>query len=119
MENFLDCTISPSSSVSLLTTSPFKMVKILVTGGNQGLGFYLIEYLLTFPDHEVFLGSRSIEKGEEAAKKLRENSNNDKSSSVEVIQLDVSSDESIRKAAALDELKQLDVLVNNAGVLGK
>lgn len=95
------------------------MVKFLVTGANQGLGYYLVEYLLSFPNHQVFLGSRSVEKGEEAAKKLRENPQNDKSSSVKVVQIDVSSDDSINKAAALDDLKELDALINNAGIAGK
>lgn len=92
------------------------MPKILISGANQGLGFHLIEYLLQFPNNEIFLGSRSVEKGEEAAKKLRNNSKNHETSQVKVVQLDVTDDKSIKQAAASEDLKSLDILLNNAGV---
>jgi len=95
------------------------MSRILISGANQGLGFYLVEYLLQFPNNQIFLGSRSVDKGEEAAKKLRSNPENHETSQVKVVQLDVTDDESVKKAAALDDLKTLDILVNNAGVYCK
>lgn len=68
-------------------------------------------------DHgaKVFLGSRSAEKGEAAVKDVLEYAGAD--AKVELLQIDVASDESVQKAA--DSLKDKDVkltaIVNNAG----
>ncbi len=85
----------------------------LITGGNRGIGFAACESLAK-KGMKILLGSRDIEKGEFAAKKLQ-----DKGHDVTFISLDVSQPKSIQCAA--DEIQKqygsLDVLVNNAGVL--
>lgn len=68
-------------------------------------------------DHgaKVFLGSRSAEKGETAVKEVKEHAGAD--AQVELLQIDVGSDESVQKAAT--SLKEkgvtLTAIVNNAG----
>ena len=68
-------------------------------------------------DHaaKVFLGSRSAEKGEAAIKAVKEYAGTD--AKVELLQIDVSSDDSVQKAAASlkDRGVKLTAIVNNAG----
>lgn len=92
------------------------MATVLITGANSGIGYETVKALLESPrPYYIYLGSRSIDKGNEAAGLLR-NEFPESRSSIEVVQIDVSSDSSI--AAACEEVTQagyLDVLVNNAG----
>ena len=85
------------------------MTVTLITGGNTGLGFEAARRLNEL-GHKVYIGSRSEEKGRKAAEEL----------GAEYLVLDVTSEDSVRKAAA--EMKQkeghLDVLINNAGIPG-
>jgi NAD(P)-dependent dehydrogenase (short-subunit alcohol dehydrogenase family) len=74
----------------------------LVTGGNRGIGLEVCRQLVR-GGHEVILGSRDRAKGERVANGLR------------VVELDVSDDASVQRAAA--EIDALDVLVNNAAIL--
>jgi NAD(P)-dependent dehydrogenase (short-subunit alcohol dehydrogenase family) len=80
----------------------------LVTGGNRGLGFETAKELAA-AGLRVVLTSRDPAAGKEAAQLL----------GVEHVQLDVSSEESVDRC--VDELNrrgiEVDVLVNNAGVL--
>jgi NAD(P)-dependent dehydrogenase (short-subunit alcohol dehydrogenase family) len=78
------------------------MTVALVTGGNRGIGLEVCRQLAA-NGHEVILGSRDKRKGEQIADGLR------------VVELDVSDDASVRRAAA--EIERLDVLVNNAAIL--
>ncbi|KAH6609295.1 hypothetical protein Trco_002641 [Trichoderma cornu-damae] len=88
---------------------------VLVTGGNRGIGYEIVKALVEsqLPYH-VFLASRDVGKGKEAAASLKPRSG----SSISVVQLDVSSPESIANAVAAvkAESGRLDVLVNNAGI---
>jgi NAD(P)-dependent dehydrogenase (short-subunit alcohol dehydrogenase family) len=84
----------------------------LVTGGNRGIGFEIC-HQLSQKGWQVFLASRDLERGTEAALKL------DKSGKqVRAIQLDVASEQSIKRAAGelAGHVKHLDVLVNNAAI---
>ena len=85
----------------------------LVTGANRGLGLEVARQLAR-RGITVILGSRNPEKGERAAKTLKEES-------LRVLprQLDVSDDRSVGRSAAglREEFGRLDVLVNNAGIL--
>ncbi|KAJ3473606.1 hypothetical protein NLG97_g10222 [Lecanicillium saksenae] len=91
---------------------------VFITGANTGIGYETVRALVgeTARAYHVYLGSRSVEKGNEAAEKLRAEFPETKSA-IEVVQIDVSSDESIN--AAYETVKAgpgyVDVLVNNAG----
>ena len=55
-----------------------------------------------------------------ALEKLQGNPNNDdKTSQVKLVQLDIADDESIKKLAQHEDLQSPDVLLNNAGVNGE
>ena len=84
----------------------------LVTGGNKGIGFAICKGLLA-ADFNVFLAARNKEKGEAAIEKLATDSN-----SVQLVELDVTDDKSIKNAVATvsNKTESLDVLVNNAGI---
>jgi NAD(P)-dependent dehydrogenase (short-subunit alcohol dehydrogenase family) len=86
----------------------------LVTGANKSIG-YETARRLGEAGYRVWLGSRDRERGEAAAAELRQ-----KGHDVRVLEIDVASDASVEAAATrvLQEDGRLDVLVNNAGVLG-
>ncbi|KIW09812.1 hypothetical protein PV08_11913 [Exophiala spinifera] len=89
---------------------------VLITGANQGLGFECVKKLAAEqPDYHILLGSRNAQRGTDAAAKVTDLAPGSK---VEPIQLDVTDDESIAKAAKYVEQKfgRLDVLFNNAGI---
>lgn len=90
---------------------------ILVTGGNSGLGK---QSVLEFAKHspaEIWLGSRSIKKAEEAIKDIRRQV--PKAQPIRAFQLDLSSFQSIREAAATfhQQSGRLDLLILNAGIM--
>lgn len=91
------------------------MKTVLITGANKGIGFETARQLLQ-SDFFVFIGSRNIENGLAAVKKLHAEG----LSHVEAIELDVTDDSSIRHAR--EEIgrktKVLDILINNAGING-
>jgi NAD(P)-dependent dehydrogenase (short-subunit alcohol dehydrogenase family) len=78
----------------------------LVTGANRGIGLEVCRQLAE-RGYVVVLGSRELEKGEQAARELR--------GDVRAIQLDVADPASVRAAAAA--LDRLDAVVNNAAIL--
>jgi len=84
------------------------MPSALVTGGNKGIGYEACR-LLKKEGLDVILTARDKKRGGAAAKKL----------GVEFCQLDVTDERSIKKC--VDHVKkahkELDVLVNNAGIL--
>jgi len=88
------------------------MKKVLITGANKSIGFETARQLLDL-GYYVYLGSRDLEKGEEAVARL--NSDN-----VEAIKIDVSDEASIKAARKTvgEKTDVLDVLINNAGVRG-
>ncbi|WP_114423532.1 SDR family NAD(P)-dependent oxidoreductase [Nocardioides houyundeii] len=85
------------------------MTVTLITGANKGIGFETARQLIEL-GHTVYVGARDVERGEKAAAEL----------GAGFVQLDVTDDASV--AAALARIEdgegRLDVLVNNAGVLG-
>ena len=84
----------------------------VVTGGNRGLGFETCRQLAKKGYH-VVLGARSFETAKAAAAKLT-------GEKLEVVpfKLDVTDQADIAKLKSylMNEVKQLDVLINNAGV---
>ncbi len=87
----------------------------LVTGANKSIGFEVAQQLAQKGIY-VYLGSRNLENGLESVGKLKAKGLNN----VEVIQLDITDDESVIKAR--EEIgkttKVLDILINNAGIFG-
>jgi len=83
----------------------------LVTGANKGLGFETSRQLAQ-QGITVLIASRSSSRGKLAVKALR-----DEGLNAELLQLDVTKPEMIRKAASEIKRKygKLDILVNNAG----
>jgi NAD(P)-dependent dehydrogenase (short-subunit alcohol dehydrogenase family) len=92
-------------------TKKFKGKTALVTGGNKGIGFAISKGLAEL-GFEVIIAARSLKKADAAAKQIKSDR------SPHTVKLDVTDDDSIRKAAQTleKEIKHLDVLVNNAGV---
>lgn len=84
----------------------------LVTGANKGIGKE-ISRQLSINGILVLMGARDRERGEKAVAELRS-----KALPVEFIELDVTSQASVDRAAAevLRRYGQLDILVNNAGI---
>ncbi|MCW2831775.1 MAG: short-chain dehydrogenase/reductase [Aeromicrobium sp.] len=80
---------------------------IIVTGGNSGVGEATAQALAA-QGHRVVIACRDVSKGERAASRM--------DGEVDVRRLDLADLESVRSFA--DTVDQVDVLVNNAGVLG-
>jgi NAD(P)-dependent dehydrogenase (short-subunit alcohol dehydrogenase family) len=91
------------------------MKTVLITGANKGIGFETARHLLQ-QGFFVFIGSRNLENGLEAVKKL----NAEGLSAVKAIQLDVTDNRSVQHAREEigNKTKVLDVLINNAGING-
>jgi NAD(P)-dependent dehydrogenase (short-subunit alcohol dehydrogenase family) len=84
------------------------MTRTLITGANKGLGHETARRLLA-EGHDVWVAARDAERGAEAAASL----------GARFVTLDVTDEESV--AAAADVVVRqggLDVLVNNAGIVG-
>jgi NAD(P)-dependent dehydrogenase (short-subunit alcohol dehydrogenase family) len=98
-----------TKSITIMASKP----KVLVTGGNSGIGYALCKQLAIENNVHVFLGSRSEEKGEIAVKSIVESAPD---AEVTLVVIDVSSDESVKAAAlSLAEEKPFHAIVNNAG----
>ena len=78
--------------------------RALVTGGNRGIGLAIAQRLAN-QGLDVWIGSRDLEAGQKAAGPI----------GVHVVQLDLKDKLSIQRA--IDQIGELDVLINNAGVL--
>lgn len=90
---------------------------VLVTGGNNGIGYETVKALLQSEHlYRILLGSRSLEKAKLAIETLHKECP-DSPSTVEALQVDLTSDESIEKA--FEQVKtgpgHIDALINNAG----
>ncbi|MEC3975755.1 SDR family oxidoreductase [Amycolatopsis sp. H20-H5] len=83
----------------------------LITGANKGIGFETAKQLAA-EGMTVLIGARDAERGEQAARELRESG-----AGAHFVQLDVTDDASVARAAKQIEKDygHLDVLVNNAG----
>jgi NAD(P)-dependent dehydrogenase (short-subunit alcohol dehydrogenase family) len=81
------------------------MTTTLITGANKGLGYETARRLIA-DGHDVWMAARDDERGRRAADELGGS----------FVRLDVTDDASV--AAAVDTVGELDVLVNNAGIVG-
>jgi NAD(P)-dependent dehydrogenase (short-subunit alcohol dehydrogenase family) len=82
-------------------------VRVIVTGGNSGVG-RATAAALAASGHSVVIACRTIPKAEQAAATM--------AGDVEIAHLDLADLASVRKFA--DSVDGVDVLINNAGVLG-
>ncbi len=91
------------------------MKTVLITGANKSIGFETARQLAK-QGYFVYLGSRDIEKGDIAVRQLKDEG----LPNIEAIVIDVCDKTTI--AAAKNAIAQksgsLDVLINNAGILG-
>ncbi len=93
-----------------MTTLPASPPRVsLVTGGNKGIGLAIVRGLAK-QGYVVLIGTRSLERGQEAAANLEGN--------VIPVQLDVTNQAHIEALITSigSEYGRLDVLINNAGI---
>ncbi|XVQ86202.1 SDR family NAD(P)-dependent oxidoreductase [Microbispora siamensis] len=85
------------------------MTITFITGANKGLGFETARRLIDL-GHTVVLGARDPERGQTAADKL----------GVRFVRIDVTDDASVAAAAAdvAAHEGRVDILINNAGIIG-
>ncbi|KAM0257916.1 hypothetical protein ACHAPA_011518 [Fusarium lateritium] len=90
---------------------------IIVTGGNAGLGRETVLQLSLHNPARIYLAARSVEKGEQAIRELKEA--NPGASEIVLLKLDLASLDSVKAAAAdfLARETRLDILINNAGIM--
>lgn len=96
-------------------------MRIVVTGGNTGIGFALCKQLVLDHNAHVYLTARNPTKGQHAVSQIQSLIEGKKSQgSVTYIPMDTSSDESVTNASNIIRDQLLDDklygLVNNAGV---
>lgn len=91
---------------------------VFITGGNTGIGYETVKALYASPQpHTILMGSRSLEKANEAISKLKGEVSESKSDVVP-IQIDIEDDASIENAFKNIESNygHIDSLINNAGM---
>ncbi|GEN52724.1 oxidoreductase [Halobacillus faecis] len=88
---------------------------VIVTGGNSGLGYESVK-VLSKRGATVILGSRSMERGQEAYLSIQKENPN---AEIDVMSLDLSDLESVKSFAEAykEKYDRLDLLLNNAGVM--
>eukprot|EP00092_Neocalanus_flemingeri_P032030 GFUD01034812.1.p1 GENE.GFUD01034812.1~~GFUD01034812.1.p1 ORF type:complete len:313 (-),score=94.70 GFUD01034812.1:83-1021(-) len=97
------------------------MKRILVTGANKGIGLAIVTKLLQdYPDTYLLLGSRDVGRGQAALQTVVAELGEDSKERLELVEIDVTSDESVKNAveavkAKHGESEPLYGLVNNAG----
>ena len=87
---------------------------VLITGANKGLGLEAARQLAA-RGCTILLGARDSARGQSAAAALAAGGGD-----VRFVQIDVTSDDSVAAAAdwVANEIGALDVLINNAGIIG-
>jgi retinol dehydrogenase-12 len=91
---------------------------VIVTGANTGLGFECAVQLLRMKPAKLILAVRSIEKGQAAALRMIDETNETRPDIVDVWQLDMASFASVQAfSQRVETLPRLDIAVLNSGVL--
>jgi NAD(P)-dependent dehydrogenase (short-subunit alcohol dehydrogenase family) len=117
---FLITTLTLTTS---LATVPPNIKSYLITGANKGQGLALCQRILTEQDDtHVFLCSRNSQRGEKAKELLIKECGDDTSKRVDVVQLDVTDEDSVQNALERVQSKlgsdgKLAGVVSNAGIL--
>ncbi len=100
-------------------TKDFTGQTIIVTGANTGLGLEAARHISRLNASLVILGVRNLSKGAAAKESILE-STNQPSRSIEVWELDLSSFDSVKAfAAKANQLRRLDGILENAGIMTK
>lgn len=91
------------------------MKTVLITGANRSIGLETVKQL-SAKGLFVYLGSRNLENGETVVRDLKK----DGFQNIMAVEIDVTNPESISNAKNIIEKEQgkLDILINNAGILG-
>lgn len=92
------------------------MAKYLVTGANRGLGFEFSQQLLG-AGHDVWALCRDPENADDLKDLAGSSAKLDSSGTLTIRKGDVSDEESLKEASV--GLESLDVLINNAGIIGQ
>jgi NAD(P)-dependent dehydrogenase (short-subunit alcohol dehydrogenase family) len=87
---------------------------VLITGANKSIGYETARQLGSL-GYRIWLGSRDSARGQAAVERLM-NEGHD----VRLLEIEVANDASVQAAAAMVRVEdgKLDVLINNAGILG-
>ncbi|KAK0643794.1 hypothetical protein B0T16DRAFT_188902 [Cercophora newfieldiana] len=92
---------------------------VFITGANTGIGLEAVKaFLASTSPYHIIVGSRSVEKGEQAIQQLKSEFP-DSVTTLELVQVDLGSDDSINAAfqAVSSRHDHIDALVNNAGAM--
>lgn len=111
--------LSPLIVDAMASSASTAVKRILVTGGNKGIGKAICERLLSeWPDTHVLLASRSLERGQQAVNDIQQALGDATvKGRLVCIELDTSNDKSVQAAAALlGQQPELYGIINNAGV---
>jgi NAD(P)-dependent dehydrogenase (short-subunit alcohol dehydrogenase family) len=91
------------------------MKTVFITGANKSIGFETARQLAQ-KGYFVYLGCRDLQKGNDAASKLKAEG----LTNIDLIEIEVSNAQSVAAARAAlgNKIDKLDVLINNAGISG-
>ncbi|KAH0543186.1 hypothetical protein FGG08_002447 [Glutinoglossum americanum] len=90
---------------------------ILVTGGNTGIGKETVLRLAEHSPSRIYLAARNATKAEAAIQEIKDAVSG---AQIEFLEVDLSSCASVKRAAGefLRKEQRLDILINNAGIMG-
>ena len=110
--------VSMASALASGNSVHSKMKRVLVTGGNKGIGKAICQRLLQeYNDVHVLLGSRNAERGQQAVSDIQKELGQDVCKDrLELVCIDTASDESVARAADTIDAP-LYGIVSNAGTL--